>query len=66
MNPKWQLQNQANNDQNNRIHTHIYTCKYNQNSPTKIKYSRLTRRTKETKSFMYQLRTKLSKAQTEK
>ena len=35
-----------------------------QYSPTKIKYSRLTWRTKEIKNYIYQLRTKLTKAQT--
>ena len=44
-------------------YTHnIYTHK--QNSPTKIKYSRLTWQTKEIKNYIYQLRTKLTKAQT--
>ena len=36
----------------------------NQNSPTKIKYNRLPWWTKETKNYIYQLRTKLTKAQT--
>ena len=52
---KWQLQNQANNNQNNGIYT--YTHKQNQNSPTKVKYSRLTWRTKETKNYIYQNKT---------
>ena len=39
--------------------------KQNQNSPTKIKYKRLTQWTKETKNYIYQLRIKL-KAQTGK
>jgi len=47
-------------------HTHIYTHKQNQSSPTKIKYDRLTQRAKETKTYIYQLRTKLNKPQTEK
>ena len=45
---------------------HIYTHEQSQNSPTKITYSRLTQRTKEIKNYTYQLRTKLTKAQTEK
>ena len=46
-------------------YTHnIYTHK--QNSPTKIKYNRLTLRTKEIKNHIYQFRTKLPKAQTGK
>ena len=49
-------------------YTHIYahTHKQNQNSPTKIKYNSLTQQTKETNIYIYQLRTKLIKAQTEK
>jgi len=44
-------------------YTHnIYTHVQNPNSPTKIKYSRLTWQTKD----IYQLRTKLTKAQTKK
>ena len=42
------------------------THEQNQNSPTKIKYSRLTQRMKEIKNYIYQLRTKLTKAQTGK
>ena len=38
--------------------------KWNQNSPTKIKCSKLTWWTKEIKNYIYQLRTKLTKAQT--
>ena len=45
---------------------HIYTHKQSQNSPTKIKYNSLTQRTKEIKNYIYQLRTKLTKAQTGK
>ena len=41
-------------------HTHH---EQSQNSPTKIKYSKLTWRTKEIKNYIYQLRTKLTKAQ---
>ena len=48
------------------MHINIYTHKQNQNSPTKIKYSRLTWQTKEIKNYIYQLRTKLNKAQTGK
>ena len=40
--------------------------KLNLNSPTKLKYSRLTQHTKETKTCIYQLRTKLTKAPTGK
>ena len=45
---------------------YIYTHEQSKNSPTKIKYSRLTWRTKEIKNHIYQLRTKLTKAQTGK
>ena len=45
-------------------HIHIYHGQ-SQNSPPKIKYGRLTQRTKEIKNYIYQLRTKLTKAQTE-
>ena len=43
---------------------YIYPHEQSQNSPTKIKYSKLTWRTKEIKNYIYQLRTKLTKAQT--
>ena len=36
---------------------YIYTHKQNQNSPTKIKYNRLTWWTKETKNYLYQNKT---------
>ena len=39
-------------------HIHIHP-KQNQNSSAKRKYNRLTQRTKETKNYIYQLRTKL-------
>ena len=45
---------------------YIYTYEQSQNSPTKIKYSRLTRQTKEIKNYIYQLRTKLTKSETGK
>ena len=45
---------------------YIYTYKQNQNSPTKIKYNKLTRHTKETKNYIHQFRTKLTVAQTRK
>ena len=48
------------------MHIYIYTHKQNQNSPTKIKYSRLTQRTKEITNYIYQLRTKVTKGKTEK
>ena len=48
------------------IHIYIYTHKKNQNSPTKIKYNRLIWRSKETKNYIYQLKTKQTKAQTGK
>ena len=35
----------------------MYTDKQNQNSPTKAKYSRLTWQTKETKNYIYQIKT---------
>ena len=37
----------------------MYTHEQSQNSPTKIKYSRLIQQTKEIKICIYQLRTKL-------
>ena len=46
-----------NNKKCDNIHIHIYTHKLNQNSPTKIKYNRLTRQTKETKNYIYQNKT---------
>ena len=42
-----------------RWNIHIYTHEPSQNSPTKIKYSRLTQQTKEIKNYICQLRTKL-------
>jgi len=39
------------------IHIYIYIQKQNQNSPTNIKYSRLTHWTKETKNYVYQNKT---------
>ena len=45
---------------------YIYTHDQSQNSPTKVKYNRLTWQTKEMKNYIYQLRTKLTKAQTVK
>ena len=48
-------------------HIHIYTHEQSENGPpTKVKYSRLTQQTKEIKNYIYQLRTKLTKAQTGK
>ena len=44
----------------------MYTHKHNQNSPTKIKYNRLTWQTKETKNDIHQLRTKITNAQSGK
>ena len=41
----------------------MYTYKQNQNSPAKIKYNRLTQKTKESESYIYLLITKLTKAQ---
>ena len=46
------------------MHIYIYTHEQSQNYPTKTKYSRLTQQTKEVKNYIYQLRTKLTKAQT--
>ena len=43
-----------------------YTHKQNKNSPTKIKYNRLIQWTKETKNYIYQLRTKRTRGQTRK
>ena len=45
------------------IHIHIHP-KQSQNSPTNIKYSRLTQWREGIKNYIYQLRTKLTKAQT--
>ena len=42
-------------------YTHIYTHKQNHNSPTKIKCNRLTQQTKETKNYIYQNITNLSR-----
>jgi len=47
------------------MHIYIYPHEQNQNSPTKIKYSRLTQWTKEIKNYIYQLRIQLTKAQME-
>ena len=44
---------------------YIYTHEQSQNSPTKIKYNRLTWQTKETNNCIYQLRSKLTNAQSE-
>ena len=46
------------------MHIYIYTHKQNQNSVTNINYNKLSQQTKETKNDIYQLRTKLPKAQT--
>ena len=48
------------------MNIYIYTHKHNQNSRRKIKYNRLTQQTKEIKNYIYQLRTKLTKAQSGK
>ena len=45
------------------MHIYIYTHEHSENSPTKIKYSRLTQQAKETKNYIYQLRKKLTKTQ---
>ena len=42
---------------------YIYTNEQSQNSPTKIKHSTMTWQRKEIKNYIYQLRTKLTKAQ---
>ena len=46
-------------------YTHIYAHEQSKNNPIKINYNRLTQQTKEIKSYIYQLRTKLTKAQVE-
>ena len=46
------------------MYIYIYTHEQSQNSPSKIKCSRFIWQTKETMKFSYQLRTKLTKAQT--
>ena len=48
------------------MHIYIYTHEPSQNNLTKIKYNRLAQQTKEIKNYIYQLRTKLTKAQTGK
>ena len=48
------------------MHIYIYTHERSENSPTKIKYSRLTQQTKEIKHYIYQLRAKVTKTQTGK
>ena len=58
---KWQLQNQANNNQINGIYTYTPISKI---KTIQLKYSRLIQHTKEIKNYIYQLRTKLTKAQT--
>ena len=48
-------------------YTHLRTHPLaNQNSPTNIKYDRLTWQIKETENYIYQVRTKLTEAQTGK
>ena len=64
---KWQLQSQQIIIKiMEYTHIYIYMHKQSQNSPTKVKYSRLIRQTKDIKNYIYQLRTKLPKAQTGK
>ena len=46
------------------MHIYIYTHVQSKNSPTDVKYSKLTQQTKEIKNYIFQLRTKLTKAQT--
>ena len=41
-------------------YAYIYTHEQSENSPTKIKYSRLIQWTKEIKNCIYQLRTKVT------
>jgi len=45
-------------------YTHIHAHEQSKNSPIKINYNRLTQRTKEIKNYSYQLRRKITKAQT--
>ena len=45
---------------------YIYTHEQSQNGRQKIKYGRLPQWTPETKNYIYQLRTKLTKAETVK
>ena len=47
-------------------YTHIYAHEQSKNSPIKVKCSRLTQQTKKIKNHIYQLRKKLTKAQTVK
>ena len=48
------------------MHIYIYTHEQSKNSPKEIEYSRLIQQTKEIKTYIYHLRTKLTKAQTGK
>ena len=56
---KWQLPSQANNNENYGIYIYTHSHEQSENSPTKIKYNRLTQWTKEIKNYIYHLRTKL-------
>ena len=74
--PKWETKDEPQTNGSYKIRQiiikmmeyaqYIYTHKQSQNSPTHIKYSKLTWWTKETKNYIYKLRTKLIKAQTGK
>ena len=48
------------------MHIYIYTHEQSQNNAREIKYNRMTQQTKEMKNYIYQLRTKLTKAQSGK
>ena len=48
------------------MYTYTYTHEQSENSPTKIKYNRLTHQTKEIKKYIHHLRTKLTEALTGK
>jgi len=63
---KWQLQNQANNDENNGIYTYTCTPRSKTKTVQKKKDNKLIQWTKETKNDIHQLRTKLTKEQTGK
>ena len=44
-------------------YTHIYAHEQSKNNPIKINYNRLTQQTKEIKNYSYQLRRRITKAQ---
>ena len=47
------------------MHIYIHTHEQSKNSATKVRFRRVTWQTKEIRNYIYQLRTKLTKAQLE-